>query len=235
MSKLFGANTIDIGGTPMLLTDAGGSAIHLTAPAQSAEAGRSAILEHDLRSEDPDRIRLLANYDQPALAEARWSPTTLCGRAWSMMIGGDGGSVSLFGGTAFAPTCRSCLTAIDRQFPKPAADDRLALVARLAADKVLEGGYVEVHHVPAEQQPLLRAAVKKLLRAATKRSVTTHLLQAGQLIVVCEAIYDEQSHDHIAEAIASLPVFVSEPGSEQSRQPRIVRDWVIDWRQWDIG
>jgi hypothetical protein len=46
---------------------------------------------------------------------------------------------------------------------------------------------------------------------------------------------NEQSHDDIAEAIASLPVFASEPGSEESRQPRITRDWAVDWRQWDIG
>ncbi|MEV8509734.1 hypothetical protein AB0368_33590 [Actinoplanes sp. NPDC051475] len=234
MSKLFGANTIDIGGTPMLLTVTGGSAVHLAAPAQPPGSGRMAVLEHYLRSKDPDRVQLLAVYDRRALAEPRWSATTLCGREWSMMIGGDGGSVSLFRETAFAPTCRRCLAVVDRQFPKPAADDRLALVARLAADKVLEGGHVEVHNVPADQVALLRGAVKKLLRAATSHSVVTHVLQAGQIIVVCDAIYDQKSHDRIAEAIASLPIFKSESDSQGLTRTPAEPDWVLDWRQWGV-
>ncbi|WBB82128.1 hypothetical protein O7606_12610 [Micromonospora sp. WMMD882] len=231
MSELFGANTIDIGGTSMLLTVTSASAVHLAAPAQTPGSGRAAVLEHYLRSDDPDRERLLANYDRRALAEPRWSVTTLCGREWSMMIGGDGGTVSLFRETAFAPTCRRCMAVVDRQFPKPAADDRLALVARLAADKVLESGHVEVHHVPADQQTLLRNGVKKLLRAATSHSVATHVLQAGQITVVCDAIYDEQSHDRAAEAIESLATFNSESGLQQSPHEPTERDWVIDWQQ----
>ena len=232
MSELFGPNTIDIGGTPMLLTVTGGSAVHLARPAQPSGSGRLALLEHDLRSKDPDRLRWLARYDRPALAEPRWAATTLCGREWSSMIGGDGGSVSRFDDTAFAPTCRRCMTVVDRQFPQSAADDRLPLVAQLAAAKVLEGGYCEVHNVPAPQQPLLRAAVKKLLRAETRHSVTTLVLPAGHVFVVCEAIYDAQSHDHVAQAIAALPIFLSEPSPPPIP---IERDWVVDWQQWNVA
>lgn len=234
MSELFGTNTIDIGGTSMLLAVTSGSAVHLAAPTQTPGLGRAAVLEHHLWSADPDRERLLVNYDRRALAEPRWSATTLCGREWSMMIGGDGGTVSLFRETAFAPTCRRCMMVVDRQFPKPTADDRLALVARLAADKVLESGHVEVHNVPADQLTLLRNGVKKLLRAATSHSVATHVLQAGQLTVVCDAIFDEQSNDQAAEAVESLAAFLSESGLQQSPRESIERDWVVDWQQWDV-
>jgi hypothetical protein len=231
MSELFRANVIEVGGVPMLLTVTGGSAVHLAVEAQPPVEGRAAVPERLLRSKKPDRVQLLARYDRATLAEPRWSPATLCGREWSMMIGGDGGSVSPFEETAFAPTCRQCMAVVDRQFPKPAADDRLALVARLAADQVLERGHVEVHNVPAEQRELLRAAVRKLLRAATSQGVSTHVLPAGQIIVVCDAIYDEKSADDDAQYVASLRLFGSD---ESPRIPR-ERDWVVNWQQWDVS
>ena len=53
--------------------------------------------------------------------------------------------------------------------------------------------------------------------------------------MVCQAIYNEQSHDRIAEAIASLPIFTSEPGLQEAARPRIERDWVVDRQQWDVA
>jgi hypothetical protein len=110
------------------------------------------MLDFQLRTDRLVRIPTLANYDQVLLAQPRWPPTTLCGREWSMMVGSDGGSVSEYRDTAYAPTCRRCLTTIDRNLPKPATDQRLHLVARLAADKVLETGHTDIRDVPGDQQ-----------------------------------------------------------------------------------
>ncbi|MFI1195354.1 hypothetical protein ACH4T9_19145 [Micromonospora sp. NPDC020750] len=103
------------------------------------------------------------------MAEPQWSATALCAR-WSMMIGGDGGTASLLRDTAFAPT-RRYMAVVDRQFPKPAADDRLAFVARLAADQVLGKRRRRSAQRAGHRQTLLRSAVKRLLQAETSHSV----------------------------------------------------------------
>jgi hypothetical protein len=66
------------------------------------------------------------------------TPTTLCGREWAIMVGGDGGAIGRYGEVAFAPSCRRCLAIIDRHFPKPPPDSRLILVAQMAAGTVVD-------------------------------------------------------------------------------------------------
>jgi hypothetical protein len=230
MSELFGANVIEIAGTPMLLTaTGGGTAVHLAAPVRPGVTGRSAVLEHLLRPDRVAEVPALVNYDLAALTQPRWSPATLCGRQWSEMVGGDGGVVSLFGVTAFAPTCRRCLASIDRSFAKPVPDGRLALVARLAADKVIETGHAEVLGVPGDQQQELRSRVKGLLRQQIGHSVTTHVVSPGRVLIVCDVLYDKLSGHKAAEAIARLPL----PG--QDPLPPIEPDWIVSWDQWDVS
>ncbi|SBT40568.1 hypothetical protein GA0070621_1000 [Micromonospora narathiwatensis] len=63
------------------------------------------------------------------------------GRAWALMVGGDDGTLSRHREPAFAPTCRRCLTLMDRLFPAPAVDRRVPVVAQVVVDVVREHGY----------------------------------------------------------------------------------------------
>jgi hypothetical protein len=189
-------------------------------------AGDNFYFESDGR---PD-VSALAGYDRAALTEPRWSQTTLCGREWAVMVGGDGGDVSGHGEVAFAPTCRRCLTLIDRHFPKPTPDSRLTLVAQLAADVVVDRrGYAEIHGVPGDQQNQLRRAVRALIRQRTGYPVRTHSIN-GVIYIECPAIHDQRADQGMREAAEAISAALAgEPA------PALERDWVISWAAWDVG
>lgn len=48
---------------------------------------------HDFYFDTSDELYRLAvdNYDREDLLDPRWAETTLCGRAWAVMISGEGG------------------------------------------------------------------------------------------------------------------------------------------------
>jgi hypothetical protein len=110
---LHGVNVIKAGDSAFLLTEVGGgTAIHLTP--EQREGGRGAVEAFHL--DDGRDVPTVRNYDRAALLEARWSPTTLCGREWALMAGGDGGPLSPFSEAAFAPNRRRCLSLMDQHF-----------------------------------------------------------------------------------------------------------------------
>jgi hypothetical protein len=221
-----GPNTIEINGAAMLLTTVGGGdAVHLTATTAPAD-GREAVPDFYF---DHGNDRVPPNYDPAALRERRWSDKTLCGRVWAVMVGGDGGAIDRYGDVAYAPTCRRCLTLIDRHFPKPEPDDRLALVAQLASDVVMDRrGYAEIHHVPGDQQDTLRKAVRAAIRKRVDHSVRTYSIN-GVIYVECRAVYDRYAHQNDCEAANAVSaVLKGEP------PPQRERDWVISWTTWGV-
>ncbi|WP_033346366.1 hypothetical protein [Catenuloplanes japonicus] len=226
----FGPNVIEVSGTAMLLTTTGGGvAIHLTASAETAAAGQEAVADFYF-DEEADGTHGLAGYDRHALTEPRWSEKTLCGREWAVMVGGDGGAIGRFGEVAFAPTCRRCLTILDRHFPTPVADDRLVLVAQLAADVVIDQrGFAEIHHVPGDQQDTLRKTIRAAIRRRINQPVRTYSINSV-IYVECKAMYDQHArrNDHeAAEAIDA--VLKGEPS------PHRERDWIISWETWGVA
>ena len=219
-----GPNTIDINGAAILLTTTGGgTAVHLTRATENPSDGRGAVLDFYFDTED----RVPAGYDRAALLKPQWSETTLCGRQWAVMVGGDGGAVGRYGQTAFAPTCRRCLTLIDRHFPQPKPDDRLALVAQLAADIVLDRhGYAEIQGVPGDQQDQLRKAVRIRIRQRTGFTVRTHMIN-GIVDIECDEAYQKYADQHGRAAAEAMSAALSgEP------IPHRERDWVIRWATW---
>lgn len=223
-----GLNVIEVNGTSMLLTlSGGGDAVHLTAPAGESETGCTAVPDYYFDHEDDTRT--LTDYNHEALCEPQWREATLCGREWAVMAGGDGGPVGRFGEVAFAPTCRRCLASIDRHFPKPPADPRLAIVAKIAADTVVEQrGFAEIHGVPGDQQNELRAKVRSLIRERTGYSVRTFVSRAV-VYVECQEIYDQRAEEGLREAAEALDAFYKgEPPPPRDRY------WVISWDAWDI-
>lgn len=230
---MHGPNVIEINGAAMLLTTtSGGVAVHLTAAADEPGEGREAVFDFyfDNDRSDPADMPWVTGYDRAALTAARWSHTTLCGREWAIMVGGDGGAIGRFGEVAYAPTCRRCLALIDRHFPKPTPDSRLSLVARLAADVVVDQrGYVEIHGVPGDQQDGLRKLVRALIRQRANHPVRTHVIK-GVIYVECPVIHDQRAEQGMREAAEALDRFYrGEP------PPRLERDWVISWDTWDVS
>lgn len=117
-SGRYGPNVVAIDRLQMLLaTTSGGVAAHLTAAAHEPGTGREAVWDfHFDRDEPADTV---TRYDREALTDPCWAQTTLCGRQWAVMVGGDGGAVGRLGEVTFAPTCCRCLARIDRHFSEP--------------------------------------------------------------------------------------------------------------------
>ncbi len=225
-----GVNVVDASGSLMLLTEtSGGDAIHLTARLDPREHGRAAVPGFYFRDTDTFRRRALRGYDHRALSECCWCETTLCGREWAVMAGGAGGPLSEYAGQAFAPSCRRCLALMDAKFPKRTADKRLPLVAEMAADMVCEYGFAEIRHVPGDQQPALRAAIRKIVRKRTSSGVQTHVYE-DTIFVSCPAVYDKHATEYARAAAdaASALLFGTEPGPG-------LPDCTLSWEQQDIS
>jgi hypothetical protein len=227
-SDRHGPNVIEVNGTAMLLTTTGGGvAVHLAAAAVEPGTGREAVPDFYF---DSDRADTLAGYDRSAVAEPRWSQTTLCGREWAIMVGGDGGAVGRHGEVAFAPSCRRCLALIDRHFPKPTPDSRLTLVAQLAADVVVDQrGFAEIHGVPGDQQDELRRTVRALVRKRAGHPVRTYSVN-GVIYVECQPIYDQRADQSDREAAEAVEAVLS-----GESPPQRDRDWVISWSTWGVA
>jgi hypothetical protein len=197
-------NSITVGTADLLLTVTGGSAVHLSALAETQVDARPAVPEHWFA---PDALRRrpgLANYSSEALRAPRWSETTLCGRIWSEMAGGEGGPISPWSEEPeFAPTCKQCLALLDRIFPPPPIHPRLPLVAQVVADSVAAHGYAEVREVPGDQQTELRKQIRSLVRKKTGHRCQT-LVHESMILVVCQQTADARHDAHMAEVAQRL-------------------------------
>jgi hypothetical protein len=224
VSERYGPNVVDVAGSLMLLaTTGGGTSVHLVAPESTPESGRGAVEDFHF---DADQSAAL--YDRGALAERKWSSATLCGRAWAVMVGGEGGPIGVHGETAFAPTCRRCLSLIDRFSPQPTLDPRHSLVVDLVVRTVLDKGFAEVHGVPGDQQTELRRQVRHSIRRRSGHSVKTHSIR-GIIYIECDPIYRQHAREYdgqVTDAISAA--FSGDP------VPRIERDWVVSWDTWSV-
>ena len=224
ISERYGANVVEVAGSLMLLaTTGGGVAVHLVGLESPTERGRSAVEDFHLETDQSAAL-----YDRGALAERRWSSATLCGREWAVMVGGEGGPIGVYGETAFATTCRRCLSLIDRFFPQPILDYRHALVVDLVVRTVLDKGFAEVHGVPGDQQSEMRRRIRQSIRRRKGHPVRTHS-NWGVIYIECDPIYrqhageyDRPATDAISAALSGDPL------------PRIERDWVVSWDAWNV-
>lgn len=224
----YGVNAIEVNGITLLLTDGGsGGAVHLTRLADPGTPGRGAVHDFYLDEQHLRAVPTRANYDRVALLAPRWSDKTICGCGWVMMIGGEGGSLSEWDAeeTAFAPTCRRCLAAMDKLFPSPAPVERLPLIAQVVADLIIEHGFAEVHHVPGDQLAALRKQIRKLVRSQTGHPIETHHL-GDVLYLSCNPIYRTHALEYQREAVESLSTFLHGDGTPREPKAR------VSWTTW---
>jgi hypothetical protein len=234
-----GVNSLKIGDREYLLAVGGGWAVHLVPEAADAEDRRPAAAGEDLDPSAPGFNPAAAGYDRDTLTAMRWRPTTLCGREWGIMAAGELGPIHYWSSTDMkpdlAPTCGTCLRSIDRFFPPPAMDDRVRLLAHLAADAVVEHGSAEITGIPGDQLAGFRSRVRQELRRRGFHSNT--LVHGDRCLVVSEeahnAIPQEIRDQRFQEALASLP----DPLLPDSKaEEPVVRDrpWCFDWDAWEI-
>lgn len=217
MSELTDLNVIRAGSRVLLLTLAGGSAVHLAGEARDGEPGCPAAA-HPRYLQDLEQA-----YDRAALTRPRWSPAALCGRAWHVMASEDA-RCDL--GPAAAPTCRRCLALMDRLFPPPEPDGRLATVVAAVVDTVLEHGSAEIRGVPGDQQAALRSQARTAVRQRSGYPVRTVVIDS-MVVVVCEPIsrlYYAAHSGQILDAVASMY-------SGQPPRP-LPTPWRLYWDDW---
>ncbi|MEU7928432.1 hypothetical protein [Micromonospora sp. NPDC049801] len=208
----------------------GGKAVHLVRRNNPAEAGRGALSDAHFYQADSDRDLVERRYDLAALEEPGWEQTTMCGRAWLVMAGGDDGPVGRYRKPAFAPTCRRCLALMDRLFPPPAVDERVPVVAQLVVDLLRQHGYAEVQRVPGDQLSGLRKAIQLMIKQQLGQPCRT-FVHDDLLMVVRESLGDREAEQQAAvEAVEAVL-----PGREQLPAARPGPEWAVSWSAWKRG
>lgn len=211
-------NAISVGAETLLLTvTSGGSAVHLTREAHAREQGVPAVPEHYV-----DDARKLG-YGVAGIEAARWADATLCGRPWVLMAGGYRED-----DPAHAPSCRRCLSLMDKLFPPPALDERLPLVVQLVADTVMEHGYAEIRSVPGDQQEALRKQVRAEVRRRTGHGSRTYAYE-NLIIFHCEPIHDQHKAEMEELARQAMSSFFSGKPSRSAPRP-----WQLSWETWAV-
>jgi hypothetical protein len=224
-----GVNTIRAGEVELLLSGTGsGTAVHLSAAVGSGEVGRDAVPEDYRRPWDGGPS--LEGYDLQELARPRWKPMTLCGREWLGMAPGDGGAIYWpDDDLVYAPTCKRCLTLMDRHFPAPDPAPHLPLVVQLLTDLLTEHGYAEIHSVPGDQQQILRSQVRAKLRERAGCGSRT-FAHESMVAFWSDAIRRERREAIEAEMRQALEQDseLTETGEAQVHQP----EWRLNWDTW---
>jgi hypothetical protein len=188
-----GLNAIEVIGKQFLLTATAGDAVHLTREADSEEGGRAAVPVHYVDD-------FGQTYDLAAVSDPRWAETTLCGRRWILMEADRDGEE---GEASGAPSCRRCLSLLDKLFPAPRLNERFPLVVAVITDTILEYGTAEILGVPGDQQAALRREVRAEVKKRTGHGLTTHAHES-MVIFVCDPIYDRHADEFMRRGAAAV-------------------------------
>jgi hypothetical protein len=216
-------NVIRIGDREFLLTATAGDAVHLSREAGPDETAQSAVPRWYLQ---PRRVNSRARrrvYNQAAISKPRWAETTLCGRRWITMAGQNADE---FGNGAVAPTCRRCLTIMDKLFPQPTLDDRFALIVEITADTIAEHGYAEMRNVSGDQHAALRKQVRSAIRQRTGHGLQT-LVHESMIMFICEPIHELHATERAHAVAEAMNSFLTEENPTPMPAP-----WRLSWDSW---
>jgi hypothetical protein len=219
-------NVIRIGDSEFLLTATNGSEIHLTRKTGRDDAGRGAVPDWYFEPGSERAMQRWKDYDAAALAESLWSEVTLCGRRWIVMAGGAARHAAEVDEEIFAPSCRRCLSIMDKHFPEPEPAGGFALVVQVITDTVAEHGYAEMRNVPGDQQAILRSRVRSAIRQRTGHGIQT-LVRESTVMFVCEPINRVHAEERARAAAAAMgALFTGEPVAPMPTP------WCLSWDTW---
>jgi len=221
-------NAIVVDGQPLLLGQtAGGLAVHLITAAVEAPDARPSVPALWLERASRGYVDSIANYSSVLLLDPCWRIRTLCGIEWQAMAAGEGGPLRASQEPMLAPTCRRCLTSLDRWFPDPTPDERIGLLALLIAQAVEEHGSAEVLGVPGDQLKALRAAIRRELRRRLGFDGKTYVRDDFMLVTCDEAT--ERARDVMSQdMVRSMPLGIPDG------QPR-ASGWRLRWSTWSAS
>ncbi len=191
----------------LLVYSGGGDKVHLTAEAGPED---DAVSLGDMDSEfDLDSVTL-------------WATSTLCGRAWSRMAPTE--PTGSLDEAVHAPTCRRCLSILDKRFPERAPADGLVVVVDLAIESIVKNGTVEIYGCPGDQLDLLRQRLQALARQRNLESLRSHS-QADIVVFWDNTPTREEEERRLDKALSRL-------SSGQARADGDIPDHRIYWRHW---
>lgn len=226
-----GTNSIVVADREYLLAEVGvGYAIHLVGLAVGDLPGEPAVPARWLDPTSVLYIETAANYDPAALLAPRWAPQTLCGRKWDAMAAGPAGPLVEWREVALAPSCRRCLTSIDRLLPPPAPDEPIEALCALIVHAVEEYGSAEVTGVPGDQMNTLRAAARARVRQKLGYGSRTYAFGHHVVIDCPEAGEQEQVRQRNAH-LAAAAIEAVASGAISGVKVRIDDSvWRLSWR-----
>ncbi len=222
-------NEIRVGDRRLLIVHTGsGTATHLVSTESAADRARSAVPGHWLDRTSNLRLQSVSNYPADELVALCWSKLTLCGIAWqAMAITDDQSPAAANQRSVLVPTCRRCLTTIDKAFPEPTTDARVELVASLIATAVETYGSAEVLGVPGDQMKQLRVATRRELKRRLGFAGTTYIAM-DLLIVTCDEATELAREVVNRQAVATIRL------DGRDRVPMPDPDWRIHWTAWSV-
>jgi hypothetical protein len=142
------------------------------------------------------------------------------------MAGGAARHATELDDETFAPSCRRCLSIMDKLFPEPQPADRLALVVQVITDIVAEHGYAEMRNVPGDLQAMLCKRVRSAVRQRTGHGIQTLVLEST-VMFVCEPIHQLHAAERARQAAAAMSgLFTGEPSVPMPTP------WCLSWDTW---
>jgi hypothetical protein len=191
----------------LLVYSGGGAKVHL-APEAGPEDDAISIGDIDIEG-DPGEVTL-------------WATFTLCGRSWSRMAPTE--PTPDLDEAIHAPSCRRCLSILDRRFPDRPSADGLEVVVGLAIESLVNNGTVEIYGCPGDQLGLLRKRLHALGKQRELGSLRSH--SQGDIVVFWDNSPirgDEQQR--LDKALSRL-------NSGQGQSNNGIPDHRIYWRHW---
>lgn len=135
------------------------------------------------------------------------SMRTLCGRTGGRPI------------NTTAPTCKRCLSSIDRRLPVATADPAdIAAVTDWVRQTLGTRLSTEVRDVPAELIPAVRSAIRSVIRELGRTGHTS----VDEIGVVSGAIWPRTAGEHLLRAMAR--------SKDAANQSSPERPWSTSWR-----
>jgi hypothetical protein len=118
---------------------------------------------------------------------------------------------------------------MDKLFPAPDLDDRVALVVQVITDTVAEHGYAEMWHVPGDHQAALRKQVRSAVRQRTGYGIQT-LVHQSMVVFICKPIHEQYADERArTAAIAMNSILTEEPATP------LPTPWRLSWDTWAAG
>lgn len=219
-------NAIVVDGKRFLLGQAAaGLAVHIIATALGTDDARPAVPALWLDLTSRGYVDSIVGYSSAALLDRCWSSRTLCGLEWQAMAAGEAGPLRALQEPELAPTCRRCLTSLDRHFPDPTPDERIGLLAVLIVEAGEEHGSAEVLGVPGDQLKALRAATRRELRRRLGFDGKT-CVHSDFLLVTCDEATEQVRLAKAQEIVQSMHLSIAE------RPPPDGAEWRLRWHTW---